>query len=149
MAARAEGCHTVTGRLGIAGRPRACGARLGLGKAAAAAPGAVPDPAPQEPAFSTTESRRKGMALVVALTPDGFARGDLFWDDGESWQSFERGDYTEVLFLATRVSEGGCWWGAPGHSPPHAAPGHAQPLAAPRPSRRNHQAEPQPCSGCS
>ncbi|XP_075296835.1 lysosomal alpha-glucosidase [Opisthocomus hoazin] len=56
----------------------------------------------QEPAFSTTESRRKGMALVVALTPDGFARGDLFWDDGESWQSFERGDYTEVLFLATR-----------------------------------------------
>ncbi|NXD84177.1 LYAG glucosidase, partial [Halcyon senegalensis] len=55
----------------------------------------------QEPAFSTAESRRKGMALVVALTPDGFARGDLFWDDGESWQSFERGDYTEILFLAT------------------------------------------------
>ncbi|NXK12497.1 LYAG glucosidase, partial [Herpetotheres cachinnans] len=55
----------------------------------------------QEPAFSTTESRKKGMALVVALTPDGFARGDLFWDDGESWQTFERGDYTEILFLAT------------------------------------------------
>ncbi|XP_064323049.1 lysosomal alpha-glucosidase isoform X2 [Phalacrocorax carbo] len=55
----------------------------------------------QEPAFSTAESRKKGMALVVALTPDGFARGDLFWDDGESWQSFEKGDYTEILFLAT------------------------------------------------
>ncbi|NWS64217.1 LYAG glucosidase, partial [Chunga burmeisteri] len=55
----------------------------------------------QEPAFSTAESRKKGMALVVALTPDGFARGDLFWDDGESWQTFERGDYTEILFLAT------------------------------------------------
>ncbi|NXT18858.1 LYAG glucosidase, partial [Syrrhaptes paradoxus] len=55
----------------------------------------------QEPAFSTTESRGKGMALVVALTPDGFARGELFWDDGESWQSFENGDYTEILFLAT------------------------------------------------
>ncbi|XP_040438110.1 lysosomal alpha-glucosidase isoform X2 [Falco naumanni] len=55
----------------------------------------------QEPAFSTTESRKKGMALVVALTLDGFARGDLFWDDGESWQTFERGDYTEILFLAT------------------------------------------------
>lgn len=41
------------------------------------------------------------MALVVALTPGGFARGDLFWDDGESWQTFERGDYTELLFLAT------------------------------------------------
>lgn len=49
------------------------------------------------------------MALVVALTPDGFARGDLFWDDGESWQSFEKGDYTEILFLATHVSRG-CWW---------------------------------------
>ncbi|NXL92505.1 LYAG glucosidase, partial [Alectura lathami] len=56
----------------------------------------------QEPALSTTESRKKGMALVVALTPDGFARGELFWDDGESWQSFERGDYTETLFLAAR-----------------------------------------------
>ncbi|XP_010006966.1 PREDICTED: lysosomal alpha-glucosidase [Chaetura pelagica] len=55
----------------------------------------------QEPAFSTVESRKKGMALVVALTPDGFARGDLFWDDGESWQTFEKGDYTELLFLAT------------------------------------------------
>ncbi|NXK82726.1 LYAG glucosidase, partial [Amazona guildingii] len=55
----------------------------------------------QEPAFNTAESRKKGMALVVALTPGGFARGDLFWDDGESWQSFERGDYTELLFLAT------------------------------------------------
>ena len=44
--------------------------------------------------------------MVVALTPDGFARGDLFWDDGESWQSFEKGDYTEILFLATRVSGG-------------------------------------------
>ncbi|NXE82841.1 LYAG glucosidase, partial [Cochlearius cochlearius] len=56
----------------------------------------------QEPAFSTAESRKKGMALVVALTPDGFARGELFWDDGESWQTFEKGDYTEILFLATQ-----------------------------------------------
>ncbi|NWW84173.1 LYAG glucosidase, partial [Rhynochetos jubatus] len=55
----------------------------------------------QEPAFSTAESREKGMAMVVALTPDGFARGDLFWDDGESWQTFEKGDYTQILFLAT------------------------------------------------
>lgn len=79
----------------------------GWGKATPAVLGAVPDPAPQEPAFSTAESRKKGMALVVALTPDGFARGDLFWDDGESWQTFEKGDYTEILFLATHVSEGG------------------------------------------
>ncbi|NWZ86151.1 LYAG glucosidase, partial [Poecile atricapillus] len=55
----------------------------------------------QEPALSTAQSRSKGMALVVALTLDGFARGDLFWDDGESWGTFERGDYTEILFLAS------------------------------------------------
>ncbi|NXI05212.1 LYAG glucosidase, partial [Pachycephala philippinensis] len=55
----------------------------------------------QEPAFNTAQSRRKGMALVVALTLDGFARGDLFWDDGESWETFERGDYTEILFLSS------------------------------------------------
>lgn len=79
----------------------------GWGKATPAALGAVSGPGLQEPAFSTAESRKKGMALVVALTPDGFARGDLFWDDGESWQTFEKGDYTEILFLATHVSEGG------------------------------------------
>ncbi|NWU89928.1 LYAG glucosidase, partial [Upupa epops] len=55
----------------------------------------------QEPALSTAESRKKGMALLVALTAEGIARGDLFWDDGDSWQSFERGDYTELLFLAS------------------------------------------------
>uniref|UniRef100_A0A8D2MKH1 LYAG glucosidase n=1 Tax=Zonotrichia albicollis TaxID=44394 RepID=A0A8D2MKH1_ZONAL len=65
----------------------------------------------QEPAFSTAQSRGKGMALVVALTPDGFARGELFWDDGDSWETFERGDYTELLFLASNVSTGSCWQG--------------------------------------
>ncbi|XP_031454781.1 lysosomal alpha-glucosidase [Phasianus colchicus] len=56
----------------------------------------------QEPGLNTVESRKKGMTVVVALTPDGFARGELYWDDGESWQSFEKGDCTEMLFLAAR-----------------------------------------------
>ncbi|NXD16675.1 LYAG glucosidase, partial [Nothocercus nigrocapillus] len=60
----------------------------------------------QEPAFRTAESRKKGMTLIVALTTDGFARGDLFWDDGESLETFENGDYTQLLFLATHVSAG-------------------------------------------
>ncbi|XP_075760227.1 lysosomal alpha-glucosidase isoform X3 [Pelodiscus sinensis] len=54
----------------------------------------------QEPGFTTTESRKKGMALVVALTAAGVAQGDLFWDDGESLLTFETGDYTQILFLA-------------------------------------------------
>lgn len=98
----------------------------GWGKATPTALGAVSGPGLQEPAFSTAESRKKGMALVVALTPDGFARGDLFWDDGESWQTFEKGDYTEILFLATHVSEGGgvlAGGTGHGHSLSRAGPG--------------------------
>lgn len=58
----------------------------------------------QEPALTTTESRKKGMTLLVALTPEGVARGDLFWDDGEGLLTFEKGDYTQILFLARNVS---------------------------------------------
>lgn len=54
----------------------------------------------QEPAFTTTESRKKAMSLLVALTPEGMARGDLFWDDGEGLLTFAKGDYTQILFLA-------------------------------------------------
>nr|XP_032653104.1 lysosomal alpha-glucosidase isoform X2 [Chelonoidis abingdonii] len=57
----------------------------------------------QEPGLTTTESRKKGMTLVVALTVAGVARGDLFWDDGESLLTFEKGDYTQILFLATNI----------------------------------------------
>ena len=44
------------------------------------------------------------MILVVALTEDGVARGDLFWDDGEGLLTFEKGDYTQIAFLAGNVS---------------------------------------------
>ncbi|KAJ7315883.1 hypothetical protein JRQ81_002045 [Phrynocephalus forsythii] len=54
----------------------------------------------QEPAYTTTESRKNGMTLVVALIKDGVARGDLFWDDGEGLLTFEKGDYTYIAFLA-------------------------------------------------
>lgn len=91
---------------------RSCGCRA-RGHGCGSAPSCA-RPVPQEPAFSTAQSRGKGMALVVALTLDGFARGDLFWDDGESWETSERGDYTEILFLASNVSTGSCWRGASG-----------------------------------
>ncbi|KAG8129188.1 hypothetical protein E2320_015988 [Naja naja] len=54
----------------------------------------------QEPALTTTKSRLNGMTLIVALTLEGVARGDLFWDDGEGLLTFEKGDYTEIFFLA-------------------------------------------------
>lgn len=58
------------------------------------------------------------MALAVALTSSGEARGELFWDDGESLGVLEHGTYTQLVFLARNVSlapvEQGGVWGQPG-----------------------------------
>lgn len=54
----------------------------------------------QGPGLTTAESRKQPMALLAALAASGEARGELFWDDGESLGVLDRGDYTEVLFLA-------------------------------------------------
>ncbi|XP_066093234.1 lysosomal alpha-glucosidase isoform X1 [Saccopteryx bilineata] len=50
--------------------------------------------------LTTTESRKQPMVLAVALTLSRKARGELFWDDGESLGVLERGAYTHVIFLA-------------------------------------------------
>lgn len=49
------------------------------------------------------------MALAVALNRTGEARGELFWDDGESLGVLERGAFTKVTFLARSVSLGPVW----------------------------------------
>lgn len=54
----------------------------------------------QEPAMTTTEMRKNGMILLVALTKDGAAHGELYWDDGDSLDTYERGDYTLIKFSA-------------------------------------------------
>ncbi|MEE6514606.1 hypothetical protein FKM82_022909, partial [Ascaphus truei] len=54
----------------------------------------------QIPGLTTEESRKNPVVLLAALSPEGVARGDLFWDDGDSLGTFERGDYTHVVFLA-------------------------------------------------
>lgn len=38
----------------------------------------------QKPGVTTTESRRNDFELLVALNEAGYARGELYWDDGES-----------------------------------------------------------------
>uniref|UniRef100_A0A8B9VXL6 alpha-glucosidase n=1 Tax=Anas zonorhyncha TaxID=75864 RepID=A0A8B9VXL6_9AVES len=38
----------------------------------------------QQPAPTTSESRKNPMGLIIALDDDNKAYGDLFWDDGES-----------------------------------------------------------------
>lgn len=54
----------------------------------------------QGPSLTTTESRKQPMALVVALTASGEARGELYWDDGESLGVLEHGAYSLITFLA-------------------------------------------------
>uniref|UniRef100_A0AAQ5YWA8 Lysosomal alpha-glucosidase n=1 Tax=Amphiprion ocellaris TaxID=80972 RepID=A0AAQ5YWA8_AMPOC len=57
----------------------------------------------QEPALTTTASRRNPFFLTVALSAGGWARGDLFWDDGESLDTFETQNYCYLIFIAGQV----------------------------------------------
>ncbi|XP_051569666.1 lysosomal alpha-glucosidase isoform X1 [Myxocyprinus asiaticus] len=54
----------------------------------------------QVPALTTTASRRNPFILIVALSVGSLAKGELFWDDGESLDTFERGDYSYIHFWA-------------------------------------------------
>lgn len=53
--------------------------------------------------MTTTASRRNPFFLTVALTSGGWAYGDLFWDDGESLDTFEKENYCYVIFVAGEV----------------------------------------------
>ncbi|KAL4657912.1 lysosomal alpha-glucosidase [Arapaima gigas] len=54
----------------------------------------------QEPAMTTAASRANPFLLTVALSASGGAWGDLFWDDGESLDTFEKKDFSFLIFLA-------------------------------------------------
>ncbi|XP_072299488.1 lysosomal alpha-glucosidase [Eucyclogobius newberryi] len=54
----------------------------------------------QEPTLTTSESRTNPFFLTVALSTGGYAWGDLFWDDGESLDTFEKTNYSYVIFIA-------------------------------------------------
>uniref|UniRef100_A0A3B4D1H3 Lysosomal alpha-glucosidase n=1 Tax=Pygocentrus nattereri TaxID=42514 RepID=A0A3B4D1H3_PYGNA len=57
----------------------------------------------QVPGLTTAASRRNPFLLTVALSSEGWARGELFWDDGDSLDTIERGDYSFIFFLAGQV----------------------------------------------
>ncbi|XP_075072836.1 lysosomal alpha-glucosidase-like [Mixophyes fleayi] len=56
----------------------------------------------QEPGMNIEEARKNSLVLLVALAPDGFAQGDLYWDDGDSLDTFEKGDYSLIQFVVQR-----------------------------------------------
>jgi len=53
--------------------------------------------------FHICFSRQHGFTLLVALDTDGKAQGDLFWDDGNSVDTAETGNYFHANFKAERV----------------------------------------------
>lgn len=56
----------------------------------------------QEPAQNTYFSRQKFMGFKVALDDDGTAEGWLFWDDGQSIDTYEQGLYYLANFSVSQ-----------------------------------------------
>ncbi|XP_078419908.1 sucrase-isomaltase, intestinal [Cetorhinus maximus] len=54
----------------------------------------------QEPANTTYYSRKNFLGLIVALDDNQAAKGRLFWDDGQSIDTIERGEYFLAEFSA-------------------------------------------------
>ncbi|XP_021568327.1 putative maltase-glucoamylase-like protein FLJ16351 [Carlito syrichta] len=56
----------------------------------------------QEPAMNTHFSRQNFMGLTVALDDNGEAEGQMFWDDGQSINTYENGNYFLATFTVTQ-----------------------------------------------
>ncbi|KFQ99838.1 Lysosomal alpha-glucosidase, partial [Nipponia nippon] len=52
----------------------------------------------QKPGTTSEATRGNPLHLIVALSSSGTAWGDLFWDDGESLDTFKRGSYSYLVF---------------------------------------------------
>lgn len=50
----------------------------------------------QDPALTTTESRKNFFSLLVVLDMNGNAKGIIYWDDGETIGTFQNGSYNEM-----------------------------------------------------
>lgn len=55
--------------------------------------------------MTTTASRGNPFFLTVALSAGGWARGDLFWDDGDGLDTFEMENYCYIIFIAGEVGK--------------------------------------------
>ncbi|XP_051839078.1 sucrase-isomaltase, intestinal [Antechinus flavipes] len=58
----------------------------------------------QEPAQNTFHSRKNVMKLIVAVDDNKMAQGSLFWDDGDSIDTYERGQYLSVQFKLNQTT---------------------------------------------
>ncbi|XP_070579688.1 lysosomal alpha-glucosidase-like isoform X1 [Ptychodera flava] len=58
----------------------------------------------QEPDMTTTASRKKKFGLIVSLSADNKANGELFWDDGDTIDTFDKGLFEAIMFSAANNS---------------------------------------------
>nr|XP_006112923.1 lysosomal alpha-glucosidase [Pelodiscus sinensis]XP_006112924.1 lysosomal alpha-glucosidase [Pelodiscus sinensis]XP_006112926.1 lysosomal alpha-glucosidase [Pelodiscus sinensis] len=56
----------------------------------------------QKPGSTSWVSSRNPLRLIAALSQNASAWGDLFWDDGESLETFEKGAYSYLVFNVTQ-----------------------------------------------
>ncbi|XP_051856089.1 maltase-glucoamylase [Antechinus flavipes] len=56
----------------------------------------------QKPANNTHYSRKNSLGLIVALSDNGIAEGEFFWDDGQSIDTYEKGDIYFSTFSASQ-----------------------------------------------
>lgn len=57
----------------------------------------------QAPNLTLWVSSGQPLHLVSALSDDGSASGDLFWDDGESIDTYENNQYAYIVFNVSQV----------------------------------------------
>lgn len=57
----------------------------------------------QTPNLTLWVSTGQPLHLVSALSDDGSASGDLFWDDGESIDTYENNQYAYIVFSVAQV----------------------------------------------
>lgn len=57
----------------------------------------------QAPNLTLWVSTGQPLHLVSALSQDGSASGDLFWDDGETIDTYENNQYAYIIFSIAQV----------------------------------------------
>lgn len=57
----------------------------------------------QTPNLTLWVSTGQPLHLVSAVSEDGSASGDLFWDDGESIDTYEKNQYAYIVFNVAQV----------------------------------------------
>ncbi|XP_075403992.1 sucrase-isomaltase, intestinal [Tenrec ecaudatus] len=58
----------------------------------------------QQPAVTTTASRKNPLGLIIALDENNQAKGDFFWDDGETIDTIQKDNYILYTFSVSNNS---------------------------------------------